>query len=96
MSTHDDIAKKLANKYGAEYNRGQGVDVRTRDKAIEVETDLNTIRDGIRQLQGHKDSRYLAVPKKIAPKVVERVRNTKIGVMDQNGNILKRAKKPSK
>lgn len=96
MSKHDEIARKIARKYKTDYHSAKGVDVRPPGKAIEVETDLSTISDGIRQLQGHKDSRYLAVPKKIAPEVVDRVKNTKIGVMDQNGNILRRAKKPGK
>jgi len=96
MSKHDDIAKKIARKYKTDYNPGKGVDVRPPGKAIEVEPNMNTIAHGIKQLQGYKDPRYLAVPKRIAPKVQERVKNTKIGVMDQNGNILRRAKKPGK
>jgi hypothetical protein len=96
MSTHDDIAKKIARKYKTEYNPDKGVDVRPPGKAIEVETDMDTISHGIQQLRGYKDPRYLAVPKKIAPEVQERVKNTKIGVMDQNGNILRRAKRPGK
>lgn len=96
MSKHDDIARKLARKFNTDYNPSKGVDVRPPGKAIEVEIKLNTISDGVRQLQGYKDPRYLAVPKNIAPKVIDRVKNTKIGVMDQNGNILRRAKKPGK
>lgn len=96
MGVHDDIAKKIARKYKTDYNPDKGVDVQTQDKAIEVERDFNTISDGIRQLQGYKKSRYIAVPNKVVPDAVKRLQNTKIGVMDQSGNIKKRARKPGK
>ena len=96
MSTHDDIAKKIARKFKTDYNPGKGVDVQPPGKAIEVEPNLNSISDGIRQLQGHKRSRYISVPNRFVPEATERLKHTKIGVMDQNGNIKRRAKKPGK
>ena len=93
MSTHDDIAKKIARKYKTDYNPSKGVDVQTSDKAIEVESNINTLSNGIRQLQGHKRSRYISVPNRFVPETIERLKDTKIGVMDQNGNIKRRAKK---
>jgi len=96
MSTHDDIAKKIARKYKTDYNPGKGVDVKTPDKAIEVEPNLDAITDGIRQLQGYKKSRYIAVPNRFVPDAIEKLKDTKIGVMDQSGNIKKQAKKPGK
>jgi len=96
MSTHDDIAKKIARKYKTDYNPSKGVDVQTPDKAIEVESNINTLSDGIRQLQGYKRSRYISVPNRFVPDAIESLKHTKIGVMDQNGNIKRRAKKPGK
>jgi hypothetical protein len=73
MSTFDDIAKKIARKYKTDFNPGKDVEVRPPGKAIEVETDMNTIDHGIQQLQDYKDPRCLAVPKRIAPEVLDRV-----------------------
>ena len=96
MSIHDKIAKKIATKYVTEYNPGKGPDVQTPNKVIEVEPDINTISDGIRQLRGYKRSRYIAFPNRVIPEALEKLKDTKIGVMDQNGNIRRRAEKPGK
>jgi len=96
MSAHDDIAKKIAQKYKTDYNPGKGVDVQTSDKAIEVERSIDTLSDGVRQLQGFNKSRYIAVPDRFVPDAIDRLNNTKIGVMNQSGDIKRRAKKPGK
>lgn len=58
-SEHDQTAERLAKKEGTEYNRGQGADVQGNRRAIEVETEA-TVRDGLRQLQGHQRPVYIA------------------------------------
>lgn len=93
---HDDIAKYLAKKFGTTYNKRKGPDINLSDKVIEVEPSTETIPDAIRQLQGFKKPRYIALPTEEIVAAKERLRNTKIGIMDEKGNIHKRAQKPQK
>ena len=50
-SKHDQVANKIAKQEGTEYNKGQGADVQSKRRAIEIETP-QTIGDAARQLQG--------------------------------------------
>lgn len=93
---HDDIAKNISRKYNAEYNKGKGADIITSTKVIEVEPTAATISDAKRQLQGYRKERYIATSDKEVDKAVELTKNTKIGVMDSKGNIVKPAQKPKK
>ena len=88
---HKKTAERLARKFNTTYNNGQGVDIKTSSKTIEVET-ANTVNDAKRQLQGHKGSVYIAgADKSATTAALEAVKGTTIGVMDSNGNILKRS-----
>lgn len=58
-SSHDRTAKKIARKNNVEYNKGQGPDIKTSLRAIEVET-KDTVSDGLRQLRGFKKPVYIA------------------------------------
>ncbi len=87
--SHKTTANRIAKKYKAEYNSSKGVDIVMPNKAIEVET-AETVKDGIRQLQGHKKPVYIAgTNKKALDKAIELTQNTTVGVMDNLGNILK-------
>lgn len=88
-SYHDDTAKRLARKEGVDYNRGQGPDVNSPRRAIEVET-ATTVRDGLRQLQGFKKPVYIAGASAKATKAaLDATQGTTVGVMDPNGKIVK-------
>jgi hypothetical protein len=88
---HDDAAKKIAKKYKVDYNLGQGADIQSSRAVVEVETS-STVQDGLRQLQGYRKSVYIAgADKKAIEKALEVTEGTTIGVMDQNGNIIKRS-----
>ena len=79
----------LQKKFGAEYNTGKGVDIQTRDTAIEVETP-DTVSDAHRQLQGHKKPVFIACTNQEAvQKALEKTEETTIGVMDNQGNIIR-------
>jgi len=94
--SHKDTSNRIAKKNNAEYNSQKGVDIVTNSKAIEVETP-NTVKDGIKQLQGHKKPSYIAGTNKEAVKIaLELTKNTTIGVMDNQGNVIKSSsrKKP--
>ncbi len=88
---HDDTAKRIAKKYGGQYNPGKGADVPLPKITIEVETE-NSINDAPRQLQGYQGPVYLAATtQKGVKKAMEKVNGTTIGVMDKEGEIVKKS-----
>ena len=91
ITKHDRIAKYIAAKKGTEYHSDKGIDVRTTSQAIEVEVDANTLKEGVRQLQGTKKPRYLAVPNELVKEAREYTKGTGVGVMNEKGKIKKRA-----
>ena len=90
-SKHDRTAERLAAKERTEYNRGQGADVQGRRRAIEVET-AATVRDGLRQLRGYRKPVYIAGSDAAATKAaLEVTRGTTVGVMNDQGKVVKRS-----
>jgi len=90
-TSHDKTSKRLAKKFKTKYNEGKGPDIIASNKAIEVENS-ETIKDGIRQLQGFRLPVYIAGADKDATnEALKLTKKTTIGVMDKNGNILKRS-----
>lgn len=90
-SKHDRIAKRIAGNENAEYNEGQGPDVITSRRVIEVATHLEDLKDSTRQLQGFRKLRYLAVPGDLMSEARDITKDTKIGLMNARGEIVKRA-----
>ena len=94
-TTHDKAANRIAKQNNTEYNKGQGPDVNTSRRAIEVETE-KTVSDGLRQLQGFNKPVYIAGATKAATeKALEITEGTTVGVMDQNGNVVSRSTRKS-
>ena len=91
LSKHDEIAKKIAKKEGTEYNKGQGPDIQTSRRVIEVATHESDLEDSTRQLQGFKKPRYLATTSEMLKKAKEITKGTQVGVMGPTGHIIKRA-----
>jgi len=88
---HRNTANRLAKKHHTSYNTGKGADIRTSKIAIEVET-AGTVNDGLRQLQGHNKPVYIAGTDKVAvQKALETTKGTTVGVMDNQGNIIKKS-----
>lgn len=86
---HDEVARRIAKKMGADYNQGKGADVKAKKAAVEVETE-DTVNDAKRQLQGHKKPVYIAgTDDKAVQKAKDATKDTTIGVMDADGNIVK-------
>ena len=87
--SHKATANRIAKKLRTEYNSGQGVDVKTSRATVEVET-LQTVKDGVKQLKGHRGPVYIAgTNKATVEKAVEITNRTTIGVMDKQGRIVK-------
>jgi len=92
VTKHDKIANTIAGRKNTEYHSDKGVDIRTATQAIEVEIDAGKFKEGVRQLQGTTKSRYLAVPNELVTEAIDYTKGTGVGVMDQRGNIKKRAR----
>ena len=89
--SHKVTSNRIAKKYKTEYNTGQGADIKTDRIAIEVET-AETVGDASRQLRGHQKPVYIAGTNKEAiEKALEATKGTTIGVMDNQGKVLKRS-----
>ena len=86
---HDTTAQRIADAKGAEYNRGQGPDIKAPRHVIEVET-LDTIPEAAQQLQGYKGPVYVAgADNKATAAALDYYEDTTIGVMNPSGEILK-------
>ena len=88
-SKHDQVAESMANKENTDYNRGQGADIQSSRRAIEVET-ANTIGDAARQLAGYQKPVYVAGADATTTKrALEHYKDSTIGVMNSQGKIVK-------
>ncbi len=89
--SHRTTANRLANKFKTDYNKGKGPDINTNNLAIEVETE-DSVSDASRQLQGFNKPVYVAgTNQKAVQKALEKYENTTIGVLDNQGKIVKRS-----
>ena len=91
--SHKTTANRLAEKFKTDYNTGKGADIKTEKIAIEVETP-ETVQDALRQLQGHQKPVYIAGTNQAAVrKALDVTDGTTVGVMDNQGKIVKRSKR---
>ncbi len=89
--SHNTTANRIAEKYGVPYNDGEGVDIKSQRATVEVETQ-GTVAEGLSQLKGHRGPVYIAgANKATVQEALEATEGTTVGVMDNQGNILKRS-----
>lgn len=93
---HDQVAERLAKKFGTEYKSDKGIDLVTPTRVIEVETHKESLDQGVGQVVRSAKARYLAVPKRIEQAALERTKGTGIGVMRETGYIVKKASRKRK
>lgn len=94
-SKHNAVAERIAQKHGTTH-RHKGVDVVTKDKAIEVETS-KTVADAEKQLSRYKKDVYVAgTDKETTNKALNHYSGTDIGVMNSQGKIVKRSSRNRK
>jgi len=91
QSKHDQIANRLAKQEKTDYNQGQGPDIKTPKRVIEVAVNESDLKDSKRQLQGFKKPRYIATSSEMVEAALEATKNTSIGVKGPTGHIHKRA-----
>ena len=88
-SKHDETARRLARVEGVDYNRGQGPDIISSRRVIEVET-AATASEGLRQLRGYRKPVYICGADAAATEAaLEATEGTTVGVMDSKGKIVK-------
>ena len=81
--SHKTTSKRIAKKMKTEYNDGKGVDIKSTNATIEVETP-ETVTDAPGQLRGHRGPVYIAgTNKEAVNKAMETAEGTTIGVMDR-------------
>jgi hypothetical protein len=96
MTKHDEIANKLAKKFNTEYKSNKGIDLVLPKRVIEVETKKAGISQGIKQVEKSDKARYLGVNKINIKNALESTKSTGIGVMNENGKIIKKAGRSGK
>ena len=95
-SEHDRIADRLAKKLKTKHLR-EGVDIKVRDKAIEVAATDSDIHQSLGQLRrSRKTKKYLVVPQRKIKKAVELTKDSGIGVMSPSGRIVKKPRRKSR
>ena len=89
--SHKIAANRIAKKFKSEYNDGKGVDIKSPKATVEVET-LETVSDAPSQLRGHRGPAYIAgTNQKAVEKALEVTKDTTIGVMNNQGKVIKRS-----
>ncbi|HEC92439.1 MAG TPA: hypothetical protein ENI51_05530 [Candidatus Atribacteria bacterium] len=92
-SKHDQIAENLAKKFRTKYKKHEGIDIVTDNRVIEVETTKSGIYQGINQVKRSQKARYIAVNDRNIQNALNATEGTGIGVMDEEGRIIKRARR---
>jgi len=86
---HKATVNRIVKRWGGEYNPEKGADVKTPSGTVEVETE-STVSQALAQLQGYRGPVYIAgTNKKAVTEALQATENTTIGVMDNQGNIIK-------
>ena len=89
--SHRTAANRIAKKFNTDYNDGKGVDIKSKRATIEVET-LDTVSEAPGQLRGHRGPAYIAgTNQATVQRALEVTQGTTIGVMDNQGNIVKKS-----
>jgi len=88
MKSHTKTAKRIAQRYGGDYTKGDGIDIIIDDLSIEVETSP-TLSAGVARLKDLPGRIYVAVTNlESIEDALEHVIGTRVGVMDPEGNIV--------
>ncbi len=95
-SKHEQIAENLAKKFGVKYKKHKGIDIVTDNRVIEVETTKSGIYQGIDQVKRSTKVRYIAVNDRNIQNALNTTEGTGIGVMDEKGRIIKKARRKRK
>ncbi len=88
---HDHVARHIAQREGVSYKRGNGPDVNSTDRAIEVES-RNSVRGAIKRLEGFRKPVYIAgTDASATTAALGATKGTSVGVMNSQGKIVKKS-----
>ena len=88
--SHKTTANRIARKLGTE-TQSEGPDIKTPKMTVEVETPAS-MPEGLGQLRGYRGSVYIAgTNQEAVQKALDATANTTVGVMDNQGNIVKKS-----
>ena len=94
--SHRATANRIAKKHKTQYNEGKGADIQTPRIAAEVEPP-ESVADAMRQLRGYQKRVYIVgTNQEAVKKALEITEGTTVGVMDNQGNIVKRSTRKMK
>lgn len=86
---HVATANRIAKRYGATFNSGDGFDIELDELIIEVETTA-TLSNAVSRLASMRGNIYIALTNKDGvEEALKLVENTRLGVMDAQGEIVK-------
>jgi len=89
--SHKTTANRIAKKFHTEYNAGEGVDIKSTQATVEVESS-ETVAEAPTQLRGYRGPVYIAGTNNDAvEKALEVTKGTTIGVMDNTGKVIRRS-----
>jgi len=89
--SHNTTANRIARKYKTEYNQEAGADIVTSKIVVEVEPP-ETVSEALAQLRGYRKPVYIAgTNQEAVDKALEITKGTSVGVMNNQGNIVKRS-----
>ncbi len=88
-SKHDRISEQLAKKEHVTYNRGRGPDVRGKNRTIEIAVHDSDLYSSVDQVKRFPKP-YIATTRELIPKALKVTKGTGVGVMRQNGVIVKK------
>ncbi len=88
-TTHDRIAEQLASKEGVDYNRGKGPDIKGPKRTIEVAVSASDLNSSVGQVRRHRKP-YIATTPGMIDDAIRVTQGTGVGVMNPQGEIVKR------
>ena len=90
---HDEIVDRLAKKFKTKHRR-EGVDIISKNRAMEVATSPEDLRQSVPQLNRSRAAKkYMVVPPSLYKEAEKLLKDTGIGMMNTRGAIKKRSRK---
>ena len=90
---HDKVAERISKKLHGTYDPTKSPDVRGDRGRAEIKSSASEIPKALRQLSGAGGPRYVVLPKHEHKQALERLAGLKTGLMDYQGNVIKRSRR---
>ncbi len=87
--SHDIAARRIARILKGRYRPSRSPDVKGKLGRAEVKSTASEIPEALRQLGGGSGPAYTALPKRVHPEALRRLKHRKTGLMNYQGKIIK-------